>query len=660
MAIVRMKKLSVIGLDHVKKDLMKELMRLGVVQLTDQNGKLSDEEWASFVSKDGDEETAAKYDAKVSEAAFALETLSKADIGDGSLFPTRRSVTRAEFEQVLEHRKDIEKRVEKILEFNRRLIELKTEANKLESLRLSLLPWERFDLDFSEAQTRLTVVIPGVTPGSVDPVSILQALDREVPESHMEMVEKDAEQNYLSVICLKEHREKVLDVLRQFGFSQAPFEGKGNALEHLEACELRMKEVAEELQKVNGSIKAEALQKKEIEYLHDQLVMERDQQRIRSRLLVTERTFYLAGWVPRLAADKVAAVLEKEDCWYELEEPEKGEETPVLLENRSFSTPFEAITKLYALPNSRSVDATPFFSFFYAVFFGMMLSDAAYGLILAVACFVMLKKFRLEGLTFRMVKMLFYCGISTVFWGVMFGGYFGDAVSVIANTFFHKQLVIPPVWINPVENVTTLLVFSLILGIIHLFVGMGLSGYLSIKDGRPFDAICDVGFWYLIIAGLALWTPSFLGSGGESMARVGLVLAGIGAAGVILFGGRHKKGFGRVFGGVSSLYGVTSYLSDILSYSRLLALGLATGVIAQVVNTMGSLLGGGIVGGILFVVVFIVGHVYNMAINSLGSFVHSSRLQYVEFFGKFYESGGEEFEPFDQNTKYVEIAREEN
>lgn len=659
MAIVRMKKLSVIGLDHGKKDLMRELMRLGVVQLTDQDEKLSDEAWASLVSKDGDEEAAVKYDAKVSEAALALEVLSKVDTG-GGLFITRKSVTRTEFEQVLEHRKDIEKRMEQILDFNRQLTELKTEANKLESLRLSLLPWERFDLDFSEDQTRLAVIIPGVTPGAADPANILQALEAEVPESHMELVGRDAEQNYLSVICLKEHRERVLDVLRQFGFSQVHFEGKGNALEHLEACEQRMKEVAGELQKVNGSIGEEALQKKEIEYLHDQLVMERDQHRIRSRLLVTDRTFYLAGWVPRLAAGKVAAVLEKEGCWYELEDPEKGEETPVLLENRSFSTPFEAITKLYALPDSRTVDATPFFSFFYAVFFGMMLSDAAYGLILTIACFVMLKKFRLEGLTFRMVKMLFYCGISTVFWGVMFGGYFGDAVSVIANTFFHKQILIPPVWINPVENVTTLLVFSLILGIVHLFVGMGLAGYLSIKDGRPFDAICDVGFWYLIIAGLALWTPSFLGGGGESMARVGLILAGIGAVGVIIFGGRHKKGIGKVFGGVSSLYGVTSYLSDILSYSRLLALGLATGVIAQVVNTMGSLLGGGILGAILFVVVFIVGHMYNMAINSLGSFVHSSRLQYVEFFGKFYESGGEEFEPFDQNTKYVDIAREEN
>ena len=197
-----------------------------------------------------------------------------------------------------------------------------------------------------------------------------------------------------------------------------------------------------------------------------------------------------------------------------------------------------------------------------------------------------------------------------------------------------------------------LLIFALILGTIHLFIGMGLNAYMSIRDGRPFDAFCDVGLWYILIIGLVLLLGGFAAPIGQWMSIVG-------AGGILLTGGRHKKGIGKITGGLGSLYGITGYLSDVLSYSRLLALGLATGVIAAVVNTLGSLAGGGITGIILFIIAFGVGHGYNLAINALGSFVHSCRLQYVEFFGKFYESGGEAFTPFHENTKYIEIIREE-
>jgi V/A-type H+-transporting ATPase subunit I len=239
----------------------------------------------------------------------------------------------------------------------------------------------------------------------------------------------------------------------------------------------------------------------------------------------------------------------------------------------------------------------------------------------------------------------------------MFGGWFGDIVAVVSRNFTGHEVSLDPIWFNPIEDPMTLLYFSLALGIVHLFVGMGIKAYMQIKDGQWFEAVCDEGFWYLTILGLLGWLGG--GSVAPWLAVVGKWMAIVGALGLLLTGGRHNKGLGKITGGLGNLYNITSYLSDILSYARILALGLATGVIAQVVNTMGSMLGGGIKGAIFLVIVFIVGHALNLAINVLGAFIHTSRLQYIEFFGKFYEDGGEPFDPFRKKTRYIKISEEE-
>ena len=312
---------------------------------------------------------------------------------------------------------------------------------------------------------------------------------------------------------------------------------------------------------------------------------------------------------------------------------------------------------MYSLPDYRGFDPTSIFALFYAVFFGIMLSDAGYGIIMAAGCFTVLRKFNLEGNTYKMVKLFFYCGISTTIWGALFGGWFGDIVAVFTRTFLGTEIAVAPIWFNPLDDPMKMLIFSLALGIIHLFTGMAIKAYMQIKEGHWFDALCDEGFWYITIIGLIAW----LGGGMvlPSAVAVGKWMTIIGAAGLLLTGGRHNKGFGKITGGLSNIYNITSYMSDILSYARLLALGLATGVIAQVVNTLGSLFGGGIGGLIALVIIFLLGHTLNLAINVLGAFIHSSRLQYVEFFGKFYEDGGEPFDPFRKKTKYIKIEQEE-
>ena len=653
MSIVRMKKLSVIGLASVREELMERLMRLGVVEISAQDAKLTDSEWKDLVSQDGNEGAVAGYEARIANVRQTLDAILRYGIGKPALFNTRKPVERNAFEKVLEGEDEIEKKVDHIVSLSNKLSELVAAENKTETGRLSLLPWKGYDIPLEIPGTKETDVLMGVVPVAVNVDQLLKELGEKIERCVAEPVGSDTEQHYISVLCLKSERSEVEDILRVYGFNRTVFgELQGTAAENLAAYEKKLASLAEEKAQVEEAIRAEEGEKQNIEYLYDSLIVKRDQAMIRSRLLVTKRAFYLDGWVPRAAAAQVEKLLTENGCHYELEDPAKDEETPVLLQNGGFAGPFESVTKLYALPISRGIDPTPFFSLSYAIFFGMMLGDTAYGAIMTAATFLVLKKFKLEGMKHQLIKMLFYCGIATMFWGVMFGGYFGDVVTVAAKLFFNANVVIPPLWFNPMEDPMKLLIFSFILGAAHLFIGMGLSAYMSIRDGRPFDAFCDVFLWYIFLIGLVLL---LLGA----VAPLGKWMSIIGAVGIFLTAGRARKGIGKVIGGLSSLYGVTGYLSDVLSYSRLLGLGLASAVIASVVNTIGAMAGGGIVGLIVFIIAFVIGHTYNMAINGLGSFVHSCRLQYVEFFGKFYEPGGEAFEPFAEKTKYIEILREE-
>ena len=305
----------------------------------------------------------------------------------------------------------------------------------------------------------------------------------------------------------------------------------------------------------------------------------------------------------------------------------------------------------------------------YYVLFGMMLSDAGYGLLMVIGCGIALAKFKnMEAGLKKSLKMFLYCGISTVFWGAMFGSFFGDAVAVIGKTFFNADVSLPAVWFAPLDDPMRLLLFSFLVGILHLFAGLGAQFYQLVRQGLWKDAVFDVVFWYMLVGGgvvyllsmqmftdmvaLSFTLPAIAGT-------IGAAAAGIGAVGIVCTSGRSSKSFGKRFlKGLYGLYGVSGYLSDILSYSRLLALGLATGVIASVFNQMGAMAGSGPLGAAVFILAFVIGHTLNLGINVLGAYVHTNRLQFVEFFGKFFEGGGRKFTPFAARTKYFKITEE--
>lgn len=653
-----MNKISIIGMNTEKSLLIKDIMDLGVVEISSQDTKLTDPEWISFIKKDGNETEVLNYDAKISKISEVLNSLDKYDTSKRPLFSTRKEITSKEFSQKMLDNINIEENVSKVLELNKSLNELCTDENKTEASILSLKPWTGYDIPLCLSETRYTSVFTGVVPNIVEIDKLVNDLEQKNDSCYFKKIGSDKDQHYISVICLTKEKEDVYETLKQYGFNTVSFKDlDGTAAENIIKYEQNLKEINEKKEIIERRITEVVPYKEEIELLYDHLIIERDKNRILSNMLRTDTTFYIEGWIPEISKERVEETLKQYQSWYEIKEPEEGEECPILLTNSSFTQPFESVTELYSLPSSSNIDPTTMMAPFYALFFGMMLGDVGYGAIMSIMCFVVLKKYNIEGNFKKMLRMFFFCGLSTMFWGIMFGSWFGDGITAGAKVLFNVNLPLLPVWLNPIEEPMIVLIVSFAFGLIHLFVGMGMKAYILIRDGNPLDAFFDVGLWYLFIIGPILWLAG--GMINPVSVVVGKWMTIISAIGLVLTQGRSKKGIvSKLISGVLALYGITGYLSDVLSYSRLLALGLATGVISSVLSIIGSMGGSGIVGKILFIAVFSFGHIFNFAINGLGSFVHSARLQYVEFFGKFYEGGGNAFSPLMKKTKYIKIIND--
>ncbi len=659
MSIVKMKKAAVIGLDTEKESLIADLMDLGVMQITQR--EVIDEALEDYSSKELTQEVnesiLAALELKINETSLALETLQKFNTQKEPLFFTRRAMKKKDFADLWENREKTYEDVAHILALNDRRHKLRELINKKQADLAALRPWLVYDLPLEQRATTNTRINLGMLPAAADVESLRQRVYDGREAVFLKEINRDKDLIYLAVVTMNENDEEVLNILKQHGYTPVPFEDfSGTAEENLRRIAEEIVADEGECSRIEEEITKLCPLKESVEAVYDRLIVERDKEKVKEKLLNTKRTFTLEGWVPESCQEAAAKTLEKHGCCYAFRDPKEDENVPVLTENSGLVDPFEAITEMYSLPDYRGVDPTKYFAFFYAMFFGIMLSDAGYGIVIAIACFVVLHRYALEGMTYRMIKMFFYCGLSTVFWGALFGGWFGDFFQVAARVMFGKEITIPALWFNPIEDPTKLLIWSLIFGVIHLFLGMGIKASMLIKRGQWKDAVFDIFSWYMVIGGAAMWLAG--SSISQALVKPGMYIAVLGAAILLLTGGRNNKGIGKITGGLSSLYNITSYISDILSYSRLLALGLATGVIANVVNTMGSLKGSGLAGTIILLIVFAFGHTFNLAINALGAFVHSSRLQYIEFFGKFYEDGGDEFDPLRKNTKYVRVVED--
>jgi len=545
-----------------------------------------------------------------------------------------------------------------------------------------LQPWLTLDVPMEwdsttgNGRVKSCVGIAGVFTEQLSETEILSRYDAaantqdgETPAISIEVIDAQPQQTCVWLVCRNEDVAHCETLLRSIGFSRPKIAFSHIPKEMQQIQEKQIAQLEQEIQELEKEIILYRGTRNAMKFLIDYFDMRTDKYQVLSELHQRNHIFALSGYVPEESVPDLTAQLEHVyHTAIEIEPESAMEEPPILLRNPVLAQPVEGIVRTFAMPRKSEIDPTTIMSIFYYIFFGLMFSDAGYGLVMVLSCGIALRKFRnMEESMRKSLKMFLLCGISTMFWGIMFGSYFGDAVSVISSTFFNHEISIPPVWFEPVNNPMKMLMFSFLFGIIHLFTGLGISLYQYLKRKDYASAFSDCICWFMLVGGGIVYlfhVDMFLEMASISAklptwaANIAAVIAGIGALGIVLttsrFGGIGK----RLAKGLYSLYNITGWLSDILSYSRLLALGLATGVIATVFNKMGSMFGDGVVGAILFILVFLIGHALNIGVNLLGAYVHTNRLQFVEFFSKFYEGGGREFKPFAANTRYYKFQHE--
>ena len=653
MAIVKMHKVSIIGMENNKDRIIENLMNIGVIDISDLSNKDSYKEVLEITKRENVEDKVSELESKIKAVKNAIDYLAFYDKKKKGLFAKKRDIEPDLAKRIIEGKENLICIVEEINKIDEKLSGLKTEKNRLENFIITLKPWEKLQIPVDITSTNTTNIIFGVIPAAEDADMLIEDVKKRVEECVIEIINVDKYQAYIQVIFHKSKEEEIMDVLKQKNFNVVMFDIKGTVKDNIRICEMKIKELDNEQNELRKKLIKYANIKNELEVLYDYLNIERDKIEVLKNLLKTENVFILEGWIPQHSLNNFKDEINKDEygeykeCLIEITESQKGEEYPILLKNNKFVQPFELVTELYSLPKPGGIDPNPYMAPFFAIFFGLMLSDAGYGILLAIITAFILFKFRPGQTVSKLLGLLFWGGIFTIVWGALFGGWFGD----LAEKITAGRFVIKPLWFNPLNDPMKLLICSFILGGIHLLVGMGLNGYKTAREGKVWDAIIDVGSWYIFLIGLALLLV------GGSFSKVGMYMTTIGAILLIVTQGRHEKNiFKKFLKGVGSLYNTVGFMSDVLSYSRLLALGLATGVIASVINTVATLFGFNIFGILIFIVVFLVGHLFNILINCLGAYVHSSRLQYVEFFGKFYEGGGIPYKPFKINTKYVNIV----
>ena len=548
-----------------------------------------------------------------------------------------------------------------IIDLEKKQVENAAERVRLRNSIAQLEPWESYDIPFSLKKTSSTSVIAGSFPYLLDEKQLSEKL------AECENLVFDSEIIYSSnditcfVLFVPKNQEQTADAfLRSEGFSYPAFQGADEPKKLIEKYRQRLADIEKEDNEAKEKIASFKDEREKIKFACDFFTIRADKYDAISSFDHSAHTFVVTGYVPEEDCEKLEAICNKLDMC-EIAFEDAGEDAPVKLKNNKFAEPAQGIVTMYASPGITDIDPTPILAFFYYFFFGMMFSDAGYGLLMFIACAWAIRKFKPETNMRNNLRLFEYCGISTFIWGLVYGSFFGNAPAVFYNHFTGANITMADICPWPIldqkNDAMTIMILSVALGLVHILVGMGCKFYVLWKNGDKKGALFDVGSWMLLLIGVAVAAAG--AKFGKTVMNIGIYIAVFCVAVLILTQGRGKKNiFMRLISGVASLYDVTSYVSDLLSYSRLLALGLTTGVMAEVFNLLSEMLGKGVAGTILMIVVFILGHAINIGLNALGSYVHTMRLQYVEMFSKFYEGGGKQFEPFSLNSKYIRIKED--
>ena len=646
MAIVKMKKFTLFAFEAERKRLLEELQRFGYVNFSksdpiEQFDYLKDVEVSTLDNNYIEESTRIKwmidYVGRFVEKEKGLSALKKGPVVY-TFSELEKEASSYDYIPDFNILSEISKKVDSN---NQRLTAIDNTIKELS-------PWKSIKEPIDDLNSfKKSKFIMGYLP--TKNLEKFKTSTVDLKFTYFEEVDIVGKNSYCIIFTNELEKEMALENLRLNGFSEVNLEFKGVVSEEIEKLEAEKKILEDDNSKLTEEIKKFTvnIQKMKSVYEYYQNLALRNT--VVSNFKATEKLNIIQGYIP---ADKEAnfkALLEKVSAlkiYLEIEDAKKDDpDVPIILKNNKIASLFESVTNMYALPKYDEVDPTFILSIFYWVFFGMMVADFAYGLILCIGSGIALKMFKFNDSTKKFLKFFFALSFSTMIWGLIYGSAFGDLITL------------PTQILDSSKDFMTVLILSLAFGGVHLAFGLGMKAYVLIKNGKPMDAFYDVFLWYLtltsvilVIIGKAITMPKIV----NTIAFYGMI---VGMLGIIAFGARDSKSIaGRIAGGLYSLYGITSYIGDFVSYLRLMALGLAGGFIAVAINIIVKMLvSGGIVGIIFGVIVFVFAQMFNIFLSFLSAYVHTSRLMYVEFFSKFYEGGGKAFKKFRSENKYIEV-----
>ena len=642
MAILKMKKLRICGVSEEQTQLIRQLQLLGSVEigapcaLTDTQGV------QVFCAGDGKSADALlRTSARLTSA---LETLKHYETKKGGLFAAQPEKTIGELFSDEAYAAALDT-AQAVLDAQDARSRLAAEKSRLTAVRESFVPWQQLPLPLETLGTQHTRILLGTVPAQTDLEALRAKVFEAADEVQLEQISADQQSLYLLVFVHKCAAEAVGAALREAGFALTTFDGvQGTAAENIRRTDEAIAACEQQDAEKLAELTALAAQKPALQLAFDRCTQEISKAQAADRLVHSEKTFCLGGWVPCEDVGKLEALLSGFCCAWELTDPapEEYPDVPVKLKNNKLTWPLNMVTEMYSLPAYDGVDPNPLMAPFFILFYGIMMADMGYGLLMILASIIITKKSRPKGTSGQMFGLMFSCGISTFLMGALTGGFFGDflpqLVGIIDPDTTFKAL---PSLFTPLDDTITILIGAMALGFVQIVTGMAISFVEKIKKGQIMDAIWEELTWWVVFAGIACM----------ALGVTNIVLY-VGLAMVVVGSGWSAKGFGKVTAIFGSVYNhVTGYFGDILSYSRLMTLMLAGSVIASVFNTLGAIPGN----VVFFLIVSALGNGLNFALNLLSCYVHDLRLQCLEYFGKFYQDGGKPFEPLAINTKYVDI-----
>ncbi len=662
MSIVKMKHLRALGLREGRGKLLRRLRSLGCVEIS--TPKSLPPEWDFLSAPDGDE--LSHHLGEADELSAALEVLRSRGIKDkgGLLVPLPQVAEETLFDESAYNQSLVVAR--QINEANSALNAQQAKRSKLETQLRALEPWKELSVPLDMTGTRRTDAMFVAVSLRLDRAEVKRRLDEATELYDLTWAGTDREFQYFMVLVHKSAAQEVQAALLDLGCARLNLRSwSGTAAENCLVLQRQLGELDREAASLQKSIDDQAGSVFDLKVALDKAGQEVTLERAKARLLDTEYTFFLDGWFPAEREEAVKAALEEHGMAYDIADPTEEEypQVPIQLKSNKLTDPFTVVTAMYSMPAYDGVDPNPFMAPFFILFFGFMMNDIGYGLLMALGTALFLAKARPKGDKGRMMSMFFMCGLSSIFWGSHTGSFFGDFPQLfkLIDPSLLGLLKPPigggdPTWFwpalfNPVNNTIQVMIGSMALGVIQVFTGMAISMVEKLKRGEVLDAVSNELAWYCILIGAALAIGGPMAA--PVLGTVGQVLL-FGGLGLLLIGNLIRaKGLGGLVGFGGAIYnGVSGYFSDILSYLRLMALMMAGAIIAQVFNTLGA-----VFGLVPFIIVALIGNVLNLVLNLLGCYVHTLRLQCLEFFGRFYKDGGKAFDPLAVHTNYVEVIK---